>query len=73
MLNADHPVVKRLLEKGYEEPNIVCKVCRGSISGGEYFGSCNGQYVCCDCLDDEFRELSIPEKIECLGMEVEMM
>lgn len=53
------------------EPSVVarCAACRGDIYDGEVCAVGAVGFVCADCIDDMWQELSITEKIERLGME----
>jgi len=50
----DHPVVRRLLEEGYPEPDIYCfcDECGGEIYIDDYYYGIDGKTLCESCVKD---------------------
>lgn len=67
----EHPDVTRILRTGYGEPEQkpigVCKVCGEEVYPWETYGACGDDLVHAECIDDEWGELTVLEKLAILG------
>ncbi|MEG2526750.1 MAG: hypothetical protein RSA62_05975 [Oscillospiraceae bacterium] len=71
MEQLQHCEITKIERNGYAYTGtLVCDTCRNEI-GTEFYGELDGRLVCGDCVEQEFAELSAPEKIEKLGYTAE--
>lgn len=55
------------IDQPIEHIETICSVCGQDIYEGEKWGEFRGNTICSDCMEDEWRELSIEEKFYKLG------
>lgn len=69
-----HPEITRILSTGYGEPVAapigVCKVCRGDVVPWETYGAGGGDLIHADCVNEEWLQLTLREKLDMLGFVV---
>ena len=46
------------------EPDCICSACLGELYGDEEVYRFDGRILCCDCLREEIKDLSIRELAE---------
>lgn len=58
---------------GEDGTGLRCDRCGCEFFVGDSYGKMNGEKVCADCADEEWKELTPEEKLELLGFDVERM
>ena len=72
MKQLEAPDITRTLATGYPKlyKPLLCDTCKDVIQPGEYYGECDGRLICSDCIEDEWKELTVQEKADKLGYDV---
>ena len=67
---ADHPTVRSLIYAGVPEcdPEHLCPCC--SEYAGEYRFEIDGEWVCVQCFEDWWGEMSNEERAQMMGVRV---